>query len=177
MDMNTINPDAALQLVTVRLSAKADAQLVDDKDGVNGKLNLTSDGRKYYIAVFRDPSNPFGAERTRVIAQTTDSEDNPVWKAGNPALIKQFVGKNIPGDIVTKSVVPYTVDGREVMSYTSVVLKGETITSVFKSQGHQLMTSDGVIAGEAAFEEPSDFETETETSEAATTEAAPNAPF
>ena len=93
--MNTINPNAELQLASVRLSGKADAQLVDDKDGVNGKLNLTSDGRKYYIAIFRDPSNPFGAERTRVIAQTTDSEDNPVWKAGNPSLIKQFVGKNI----------------------------------------------------------------------------------
>ena len=63
---------------------------------------------------------------------------------------------------MTKSVVPYTVDGREVMSYTSVVLKGETITSVFKAQGHQLMTSDGVIAGEAAFDEVSDFE-ETDT--------------
>lgn len=159
MDTNTINPTAELQLVAVRLSAKADATLVDDKDGVNGKLNLTSDGRKYYISVFRDPSNPFGAERTRVIAQTTDSNDNPVWKAGNPSLIQQFVGKTIPGDIITKSVVPYTVDGREVMSYTSVVLKGETITSVFKGQGHQLMTSDGVIAGESAFEE-SDFESD-----------------
>ena len=158
MDMNTINPNSELQLASVRLSGKADANTVDDKDGIDGKLNLTSDGRKYYIAAFRDPSNPFGAERTRVIAQTTDSEDNPVWKAGNPSLIKQFVGKNIPGDIVTKSVVPYTVDGREVMSYTSVVLKGETITSVFKAQGHALMTSDGVIAGEAAFEESSDFE-------------------
>ena len=167
MDMNTINPDAQLQLVSVRLSAKADAQLVDDKDGINGKLNLTSDGRKYYIAVFRDPSNPFGAERTRIIAQTTDSEDNPVWKSGNPALIKQFVGKNIPGDIVTKSVVPYDVDGREVMSYTSVVLKGETITSVFKSQGHQLMTSDGIIKDESAFEEESDFATNDNATETA----------
>ena len=137
-NLQTVATDAKLLLVNIRLSSKPDAQVVEDKDGIDGKLNMTSDGRKYYIATFRDPSNPFGVERTRVIAQTTDSSDNPVWRSGNPAIIKQFVGKQIPGDIVTRQVPAYMVGDRTVDSCSLVVLKNESITSVFKSNGHDL---------------------------------------
>ncbi len=141
-NLQTVATDAKLLLVNIRLSSKPDATTVEDKDGIDGKLNMTSDGRKYYIATFRDPSNPFGVERTRVIAQTTDSSDNPVWKSGNPSMIKNFVGKQIPGDIVTRQVPSYMVGDRTVDSCSLVVLKNESITSVFKSNGHDLDGND-----------------------------------
>ena len=136
--MSQIHEDAKLKLVSMRLSANPEATLVDDTDGIDGKLNLTKDGRKYYIAIFQDPSNPFGVERYRVISQQSDSAGNAVWRSGNPALIKQFVGKLIPGDLVTKDVEEYIVGDNTVSQYTCVVLKGESIETIFRQQGHEL---------------------------------------
>ena len=137
-NFNTINDNAKLQLVSLRLSSNPDATVVKDEHGIDGKLNETSDGRKYYIASFRDPENPFGVERTRIFAQTTNSADEPVWKSGNPELIKKFVGKLVPGDIVTRQVDSYMVGDRAVDTYSCVVLKNESVTSVFKQQGHEI---------------------------------------
>ena len=67
VNLETISAEAKLLLTSLRLSSKPDATVVDDKDGIDGKLNLTSDGRMYYIATFRDPSNPFGVERTTAL--------------------------------------------------------------------------------------------------------------
>ena len=145
---NTINSDSRLTLVEMRLSRQPEATRVEDQDGVlqaDGKryLNLTSDNRKMYIAVFRDPTDPFGSERTRVFSQNTDSSgQNAVWKKGNPALIKNFVGKVVPAEIVTRDVVPYDVGGNTgITSYTCVVLKNENINSVFASQSHPVIGS------------------------------------
>ena len=145
---NTINSDSRLTLVEMRLSRQPEATRVEDPDGVlqaDGKryLNLTSDNRKMYIAVFRDPTDPFGSERTRVFSQNTDSSgQNAVWKKGNPALIKNFVGKVVPAEIVTRDVVPYDVGSNTgITSYTCVVLKNENINSVFASQSHPVIGS------------------------------------
>ena len=136
--MSQINDDAKLKLVSMRLSANPEATLVDDTEGIDGKLNLTKDGRKYYIAIFQDPTNPFGVERYRVISQQSDANNNPVWRSGYPSLIKQFIGKLIPGDLVTNTVEEYTVGLNTVSQYTCVVLKGESIETIFKQQGHEL---------------------------------------
>ena len=61
-DPNTITTEAKLQLVSLRLSSNPESNVVEDTDGIDGQLNMTSDGRKYYIASFRDPENPFGVE-------------------------------------------------------------------------------------------------------------------
>jgi hypothetical protein len=140
--MSQINENAKLKLTSMRLSANPEATVIDATDGINGKLNETSDGRAYYIATFQDPTNPFSTERYRVISQQTDSADNPVWRAGNPSLIKQFIGKTIPGDIVTKDVPSYHVGENEVSTYSCVVLKGENIETVFRQQGHELTETD-----------------------------------
>ena len=145
---NTINSDSRLTLVEMRLSRQPEATRVEDPDGVlqadnKRYLNLTSDNRKMYIAVFRDPTDPFGSERTRVFSQNTDSSgQNAVWKKGNPALIKNFVGKVVPAEIVTRDVVPYDVGSNTgITSYTCVVLKNENINSVFASQSHPVIGS------------------------------------
>ena len=52
-----------------------------------------------------------------------------------------FVDKNIPGSIITRTVEPYQVGDNTVDTYSCVVLKGESISTVFKSQGHELEDS------------------------------------
>lgn len=155
---NTVTNDAQLLLTSIRLSNSASSTVVDDKDGIDGKINVTSDNRKYYIASFRDPSNPFGVERVRMFAQTTDSEGNPVWKSGNPTLIKSFVGKLVPGDIITRQVPPYMVGERMVDTFSCIVLKNESINSVFKQNDHIL---DGSSASTTVSLDDLDVDTET----------------
>ena len=142
MSQNFINNDSKVLLEDIRLSANPDADVKDSKDGVNGKINVSEDGREYYISVFTDPSNPLAPERYRVISQTTDSNDNPVWRAGRPSKMKNFIGKVLPGDIITREVEEYEVGENTVSIYSCVVLKGESISTVFRQQGHEVMNSE-----------------------------------
>lgn len=156
---NTISEDSKLLLVEMRLSRQTDTARVEDPNGLlqaDGKryLNLTSDNRKMYIAVFRDPTDPFGSERTRVFSQNTDSSgQNAVWKKGNPALIQKFVNKVVPAEIITRDVVAYNVgENTGITTFTCVVLKNENINSVFASQSHPIIGSpqdDGVSVASA----------------------------
>ena len=148
MNAEFINDGQQIKLVGISLSSNPNATVLDDSEtqgikGLEGKINETSDGRKYYLAVFQDLDNPFQATRFRVISQQFDSTGNPIWKGGDPAMIKNYIGKALPGAIVTKQVEPYEVqsqDGtaREVTSYTCVALKGENIVQLFNRAGHTL---------------------------------------
>lgn len=137
--MNFISETSKILLEDLRLSNNPDTEVVDDKDGIDGKINMTEDGRKFYVGVFTDPTNPLAAERYRVISQTTDSNDNPVWRAGRPSKMKKFVGNALPGDIITREVEEYEVGENTVSIYSCVVLKGESIKTVFRQQGHELI--------------------------------------
>lgn len=134
----TINPDSKLKLVGIRLSGDETTKVVDDKSGVNGKLNETSDNRLFYIADFQDPENPFATTRSRIISQQFDSTGNAVWKGGSPSFIKNFIGKLIPGEIVTLDVPEFQIGERMVTTSTQVVLKGENILTIFRQSGHDL---------------------------------------
>tara|TARA_Y100001973_G_C5199206_1_gene336444 strand:- start:2471 stop:2962 length:492 start_codon:yes stop_codon:yes gene_type:complete len=146
---NFISNEAKLLLSGISLSNNPTATVVDDPDMSGGKINVTSDGRKYYLATFRDVNNPFAPERTRVISQTTDASNNPIWRAGNPSIIKQFVGKAIPADIVTRTVEPYTVGSNVVETYSCIVMKGESIKTIFKQQGHELTEDEDMLVDTA----------------------------
>ena len=139
---NIIASTARVLLEDIRLSGNPDATTEDYPQGINGKINVSEDGRKYYIAVFTDPDNPFSPERYRVVSQTTDAAGNPVWKSGRPSKLKNFIGKTIPGDLVTREVEEYKVGENDVSIYSCVVLKGESISTVFRQQGHELMDSE-----------------------------------
>ena len=130
----------SIQITAIRLSSNPEAKVIDSDNGVNGKLNETSDGRGYYLTEFKDPTNPFGQVRTRVISQQFDSTGNPIWKAGAPNIIKQYVGKVIAGDIVTMDVEPYQIGDRTLTRYTCVILKGENVATAFNRQGHPLVS-------------------------------------
>ena len=139
---NFIGDDAKLLLTGIHLSSNPTSTIVDDPDMPGGKINVTTDGRKFYLATFRDPSNPFAPERTRVVSQTTNATGEAMWRAGNPATIKQFLNKTVPADIVTRSVDEYKVGDNDVSIYSCVVMKGESIKTVFNQQGHELLTED-----------------------------------
>ncbi len=143
--MDFVNENAKVKLVGISLSTSSNATVSDDANGINGKINTTKESdpnrkpRKYYMASFQDSANPFADVKTRLISQQYDTQGNPVWKAGDPQVIKNFVGTEIAGDIVTKSVTPYDINGRMVDTFTCVVLKGEKVSRVFEGQGRTIV--------------------------------------
>ncbi len=137
---NFIKDSSQILLEELRLSNNPDKPVVDDPNGINGKLNVAEDGRKYYMAVFADPTNPLAPEKTRMVAQTTNSNGDPIWRAGRPEKMKKFVGKLIPGDFITKKVEMYEIGENEVDIYSCVVLKGENIETVFRQNGHEILS-------------------------------------
>jgi hypothetical protein len=130
----------SLILKSIRLSANAKARVVDATNGINGKLNETSDGRKYYMTEWADGSNPFAPTRQRMIAQQVNSNGEAVWTAGSPDDVKRFIGKSVDGvKMVTKTVAPYQVGDRTVTTYTAIVFPHENVETVFRNAGHAIM--------------------------------------
>jgi hypothetical protein len=117
-----------IKLTGLRLSSNPNAV-------VDGKFNVTSDGRKYLIAEFINPKNPFAGTIRRMIAQQFDSLGNAYWKV-NPSNLK--IGELYDGDVVTSKVEPYVIGDREVTTYTGVVFAHENIETVLKNANHQL---------------------------------------
>jgi hypothetical protein len=109
------------------------------------ECKTAKDGRLYFTAEFKSGSNPFLPSVRRMFSQTKDSNGAWYWKAANPDDIKVFIGKALPGEIITKKVVPYTIEdsdptkpAREVDNYTTVIFAGEEASKVLRSMGHIL---------------------------------------
>lgn len=106
-----------------------------EKSREDGKVS-----RKYYTAKFTDPLNPFAKHVSRNFWQNHDSEGKTAtWNGADPAVVKQFIGKTIPGHLSTQEVETYEIDGRPVNTYTTVILGSELEAAVFKSLGHPLL--------------------------------------
>ena len=130
---------SVLKLTGIKLSSSANAKVADSNyEKLGNKINLTSDDREYYIASFQDPTNPFGIERNRVFSQVSNSEGVKEWRGAHPSVIQNFVGKSVPAEIVTRKVPQYVIGERTLTTYTCVVLKSESIESVFRANGHDL---------------------------------------
>jgi hypothetical protein len=123
-----IMDSSVLKLTGIKLSSSANAKVTDSN---YEKL-------EYYIASFQDPTNPFGIERNRVFSQVSNSEGVKEWRGAHPSVIQNFVGKSVPAEIVTRKVPPYVIGERTLTTYTCVVLKSESIESVFRANGHDL---------------------------------------
>jgi hypothetical protein len=142
--MDVINNNSMLVLKSLRLSTNPGKPVIDAEDGIEGKLNQTSDGRGYYIAVFADPFNPFGVTRTRVMQQQKDSAGTAVWRGPSPRDLSAWVGKQVPGEFITRTVEPYSIGDTTAASYTTVVLKNEVIGTVFRQAGHNIVINGAV---------------------------------
>lgn len=133
-----------LKLLSLGLSENPNAILSED-----GKFNLTSDGRLYLVAKFRDPEDPFGQIRVRTISQQFNTTGEPVWKVDVQAL-KSFVGKTMKGDIVRVDTTPYLVGDRTCTSFTGVKFHTESLEGFIrahfkKDSGVQLATSEQTV--------------------------------
>lgn len=120
-----------------------------EKERKDGKVS-----RQFYIAEFQDPNNPFSETRKRTIFQQHNADGTKAsWRAGNPDQVKKFLGKEIPGEIVSENVPEYDIvingESRKANKYTTVVFSHETVESVFKAAGHALdAKSTTVVASE-----------------------------
>ena len=123
-----------LQLVSI-------SEVKTEKERVDGKVS-----RQYYTATFINPENPFSKAVSRVFWQQHNVEGTEAtWKTANPDLVKKFVGKLIPGRIVSSVVEEYDIvnagtgEVRTATTYTAVVLEGETAQAVFKAAGKTIV--------------------------------------
>ena len=136
---------STLKLVSIS-EVKTEKERIDEKKS-----------RQYYIATFRNPANPFSKTVSRTFWQQHNADGTETsWKVGNPNEVKQFIGKEIPGKIVSSKVEAYDITDslgniREANTYTAVVLDGETVESVFKAAGKNIIQ---VVESVAATSEP-----------------------
>ena len=118
-----------------------------------GEVKTASDNRQYYTATFQDPANPFAKETSRNFWQQLNNDGEGVWKGANPTAVKAFVGKTIPGEIISAKVQPYNIIGaggveREASTYTTVILGSELAEVVFKAAGHEMIQAEVAFAAE-----------------------------
>ena len=97
--------------------------------------------RQYYTATFANANDPFAPTVIRNVFQSHTNDDGTdcIWRGGNPEQVATFVGKQIPGAIVTRTVTPYVIGERTVNRYTTVVRASEDEVAVFKQCGHTIV--------------------------------------
>lgn len=78
---------------------------------------------------------------------------NAVWRGPNPRDLSPWVGKQLPGEFVTRSVEPYSIGDTTATSYTTVVLKNEMIDTVFRQAGHNVVINGAVNTDSTVVEE------------------------
>lgn len=145
MKVEFIKEDREIEITNIRLSDNPEALRTRDDSGVDGYINivdsdsLQSEPVKYYIIDFMSIHSPLSLHRSRVMFQSLDRNGSPIWKRITPLKAKEFIGAKIPGDIITREVIPYKIKDKLVNVATYVVLPGENIYKVFKSHGHIIM--------------------------------------
>lgn len=125
----------SVQILANSLTLVSISEVKTEKERVDSKKS-----RDYYTAEFRDVSNPFAPTVKRNFFQAHDeSGANTMWKGADPKSVAGFIGKQIPGQIVRATVLPYQIGDRTVDSYTTAILSHENVERVFKAAGHELV--------------------------------------
>lgn len=141
----------------IGLSANPTAKVVENTDGIGGKLNLAKDGALYCGVTLEDRSNPMKYVLRHVnYRQQKNSVGEWVWKGATPKNFAAMQGSKIKGQVFTEQVEPYDVNGREVSSYTTIVLQGENKETVFRNAGHPI-TSQQIVEAPIAMPDASAF--------------------
>jgi len=125
----------------VGLSQNPTAQIIESAEGINGKVNLSKDGAQYIGVTLEDRSNPLKYVKRHVnYRQQKNAAGEWVWRGATPQQFAKLQGSKVNGNVVTHNVQPYDVQGREVNSYTTIVLAGENPATVFRSAGHEIVS-------------------------------------
>lgn len=131
---------------SVGLSTNPQAQVVDFPNGINNKLNVitkegSSKGCHYFVMNIVNKTNPERAvRRTLVCRQTRNAAGNLVWSGLTPNEALAQVGRVVEQtEVVSRQVPPYVVNGNTTTKYSTIMLAGETVESLFKTKGHELI--------------------------------------
>ena len=118
------------------------SEVKTEKARTDGKIS-----RKYYTAYFMDALNPFAKKQQRNFFEdhANDEGTATIWKSGDPAIVKQFIGKELPGQIVNCEVEPYMINDRSVTSFTTVLLDGERLSTILK-QSNRILKPEATVA-------------------------------
>ena len=137
----------------VRLSENPETLVVDNKDGVGGKLNKTEDGRLFCMLQLEDGDLLRTTRRNIMYSQN----DQGRWPGASPAILTQNIGASLPGQVVTKVVKEYNIGTRTVNTYSTIVLAKESVGTVFRNAGHDIVTEEYVdtATGEVIKGQPS----------------------
>lgn len=131
---------------TVKLNSISEVKT--EKSRTDGKVS-----RKYYTAYFSDPSNPFAEARQQNVFQSHNADGTAAsWKSGDPSIVAQYIGKELPGAFVARKVAPYQIGERTVDVCTQVVLGDVneiTIAKAFKANGFTLINETAPVAASA----------------------------
>lgn len=133
------------KLVNIRLSSNLPT--IDVADGLDGKVSLTTNDKRFVILDFEDDQNIFKVSRK---SRTYWMGENDKWAGISPDKMKGYIGKNVPGEFVTVDVSPYPIKGddgqtRMVGRYTTFIMSHETVDTVVPNEGHDLLNEDGSI--------------------------------
>ena len=130
----------------VSLSGNPQAKVVDSTDGIGGKLNQASDGALYCVVTLEDQSNPTRfIKRTVNYRQQKNAQGAWAWRGATPKVFHTMKTRIIEGRSVTHTVEPYEVSGREINTYTTIILTGESEASVFKNAGHPIASVEAQV--------------------------------
>lgn len=135
---------------TLKLVAVSESKT--EKVRTDGKVS-----REYYTAEFNNPANPFGKSVRRTFWQQHNNDGTVAeWRGANPKDVSRFIGKEIPGRIVSGTteayeIISYGGEVREATTYTAVVLDGETPEAVFKASGKILLVAANPMVVAEAF--------------------------
>lgn len=103
-----------------------------------GETKIDVDGKEYVQLTFSDSANFLAEQRSRNFFQKALSDGTFAWSIPSPDKLRKLIGRELPGEIVSKEVPAYEVGDRTVTSYTTVVLGNENVASVFKAAKHPI---------------------------------------
>lgn len=145
-----MNENTAIYVLRVRLSQNPDTKVEIDEQGVKGEVNISSDGRKFVLLEIADKSNFRKFHKRNLIYS---SNDKGIWPALTPKemmrVLEESERKGTPitlqGRVVTHLVEKYEIDGREVNTYSTIVLSDENEVTVFNSSKHPIIDAEGTL--------------------------------
>ena len=112
----------SVKIKNVRLSNNPETKVVDSPEGINNKLNMTSDGDMFCTIELVDNSNLLSLVRRTV----TYRQNNGKWKGVSPKDLLGAIGSEYPGARSYKfSTSEYSIGSNKVSSFTSIILPHE----------------------------------------------------
>lgn len=139
-----------ITIAQIKLSGNPDTKVEKDVNGINGEVNVSSDGRKFVMLLLEDRTDPFKYTRRNFMYSTNEEG---VWPASTPKAMLETKNKleakgetyNAEGETYSSKVEPYFIGDNEISSYSTIVLAKENVDRVFTNAGHPRINEEGEL--------------------------------